>query len=157
RYLTMLRFSSRMAQPGKWFVFCLVLLAFCCTALADPAFQGMSYTSFGANVLSGAPSDQSLYDMSVVGTNTVALNVWWFQQTPSSTTIGEDDSRYSSTMASIQHAINTIHSLGMNVLLKPMVDVDDGTWRAQITPSNVNAWFASYTNFLDNFADLAQQ
>ena len=116
----------------------------------------MSYTSFGSNVLSGAPSDQSLYDLSVLGTNTVALNVWWFQQTPSSTTIAEDDTRYSSTMSSIQHAIDTIHSLGMNVLLKPMVDVDDGTWRAQITPSNVNAWFASYTNFIDTFADLAQ-
>jgi hypothetical protein len=60
-------------------------------------------------------------------------------------------------MSSIQHAINTIHSLGMNVLLKPMVDVDDGTWRAQITPTDVNAWFSSYTNFIDTFANLAQQ
>jgi hypothetical protein len=116
----------------------------------------MSYTSFGPDVLSGAQSDQSLYDLSQLGTNTVALNVWWFQQTPSSTTIAEDDTRYSSTMSSIQHAIDTIHSLGMNVLLKPMVDVDDGTWRAQITPSNVNDWFASYTSFIDTFADLAQ-
>ncbi len=126
------------------------------TVFAQPAYKGMSYTSFGSDVLSGAPSDQSLYDLSVVGANTVALNVWWFQQTPSSTTIAEDDSRYSSTMSSIQHAIDTIHSLGMNVLLKPMVDVDDGTWRAQITPTNVNDWFASYTNFIDTFANLAQ-
>ncbi len=34
-----------------------------------PAYKGMSYTSFGADVLSGAPSDQSLYDMSVIGAN----------------------------------------------------------------------------------------
>jgi hypothetical protein len=127
-------------------------------ASAQPAYKGMSYTSFGADVLSGAPSDQSLYDLSQLGTNTVALNVWWFQQTPSSTTIAEDDSRYSSTMSSVQHAIDTIHGLGMNVLLKPMVDVADSsnTWRAQITPSNVNDWFTSYTNFIDTFADLAQ-
>lgn len=125
-------------------------------ASAQPAYKGMSYTSFGADVLGGAPSDQSLYDLSLLGTNTVALNVWWFQQTPSSTMIAEDDSRYSSTMSSVQHAIDTIHSLGMNVLLKPMVDVNDGTWRAQITPINVNDWFASYTNFIDTFADLAQ-
>jgi hypothetical protein len=127
--------------------------------LAQPAYKGMSYTSFGSDVLSGSASDQSLYDLSLIGTNTVALNVWWFQPTASSTTIAEDDSRYSSTMSSIQHAIDTIHSLGMNVLLKPMVDVADAnnTWRAQITPTNVNDWFASYTNFIDTFADLAQQ
>ncbi|HEY2827314.1 MAG TPA: dockerin type I domain-containing protein, partial [Pirellulales bacterium] len=114
---------------------------------------------FGADALGGAPSDQSLYDLSRLGTNTVAINVWWFQQTASSTTIAEDDARYSSTMSSIQHAIDTIHSLGMNVLLKPMVDVADSnnTWRAQITPTNVNDWFASYTSFIDTFADLAQQ
>src|SRR5262249_36929525 len=89
--------------------------------------------------------------------NTVALNFWWFQETPSSTTIAEDDTRYSSTMSSIQHAVDTIHSLGMNVLLKPMLDVDTGLWRAQITPSNVNDWFASYTSYMNTFADFAEQ
>ena len=139
---------------GMALLFCAGLTG---EAQADPTYKGMSYTSFGPDVLSSTASDQSLYDLSVVGANTVALNVWWFQQTPTSTTIAEDDTRYSSTMSSIQHAVDTIHSLGMNVLLKPMLDVDDGTWRAQITPSNVNAWFSSYTSFMNTFADFAEQ
>jgi hypothetical protein len=128
------------------------------TACAAPAYDGMSYTSFGTNVLSSAGSDQSLLNMSMVGTDTVALNFWWFQNSTTANSMAEDDSRYSSTVSSIAHAIDTIHSLGMKVLLKPMLDVSDaaGTWRAYIDPSDKDQWFTNYTNFLGSFADMAQ-
>lgn len=127
-------------------------------AFAAPAYKGMSYTSFGTNVLSSAGSDQSLLNMSIVGTDTVALNFWWFQNSTTANSMAEDFTRYSSTVSSISHAIDTIHSLGMKVLLKPMLDVSDasGTWRAYIDPSDKDQWFANYTNFLGSFADMAQ-
>src|SRR3954453_4553873 len=59
-------------------------------------------------------------------------------------------------MSSVSHAIDQIHSLGMKVLLKPMLDVSDGTWRANIDPSNKDLWFTNYTNFVGTFADMAQ-
>lgn len=126
---------------------------------AAPAYKGMSYTSFGSDVLSSADSDQSLLNMSMVGTDTVALNFWWFQSSTTANTMAADFSRYSSTMSSVSHAIDTIHSLGMKVLLKPMLDVSDsaGTWRAYIDPSDKNQWFQNYTNYIGSFADLAQQ
>src|SRR5689334_9432629 len=123
---------------------------------AEPAYQGMSYTSFGTNVLSSAGSDQSLLNMSMVGTDTVALNFWWFQTSTTANSMAEDFTRYSSTVSSISHAIDTIHSLGMKVLLKPMLDITDGTWRANINPSDKDQWFANYTNFIGSFADMAQ-
>ena len=43
----------------------------------------------------------------------------------SANSMAEDFSRYSSTMSSVAHAIDTIHGLGMKVLLKPMLDVSD--------------------------------
>ena len=61
--------------------------------------------------------------MSLVGTDTVALNFWWFQNSVSANSMAEDFTRYSSTMSSVEHAIDTIHGLGMKVLLKPMLDV----------------------------------
>src|SRR3954466_2723145 len=131
-------------------------LAIAANGLAAPAYQGMSYTSFGTNVLSTSGSDQSLFNMSVVGTDTVALNFWWFQSSVTSNSMAEDFTRYSSTMSSVSHAIDTIHSLGMKVLLKPMLDVSDGTWRANIDPSNKDLWFTNYTNFVGTFADMAQ-
>src|SRR6478609_5269123 len=125
-------------------------------ACAAPAYKGVSYTSFGTNALATSGSDQSLLNMSIVGTDTVALNFWWFQTSTTANTMAEDFTRYSSTMSSVSHAIDTIHSLGMKVLLKPMLDVSDGTWRAYIDPSNKDQWFTNYTNFLGTFADMAQ-
>ncbi len=144
-------------------IFSILVLAavvtFTSGAWAAPAYKGMSYTSFGTDVLSSADSDQSLLNMSMVGTDTVALNFWWFQSSTTATTMAPDFSRYSSTMSSVSHAIDTIHSLGMKVLLKPMLDVSDaaGTWRAYIDPSNKDQWFTNYTNYIGAFADLAQQ
>src|SRR5712672_3274131 len=85
------------------------LAAIVARAYAAPAYQGMSYTSFGSNVLSSSASDQSLLNMSMVGTDTVALNFWWFQNSVSANSMAEDFSRYSSTMSSVAHAIDTIH------------------------------------------------
>jgi hypothetical protein len=135
-----------------------IVVATATPAHAAPAYNGMSYTSFGSNVLSSSGSDQSLLNMSQVGTDTVALNFWWFQNSVSANSMAEDFSRYSSTMSSVAHAIDTIHSLGMKVLLKPMLDVSDasGTWRAFINPSDKDQWFTNYTNFIGSFADMAQ-
>jgi hypothetical protein len=126
--------------------------------IAAPAYKGMSYTSFGSDVLSSSASDQSLLNMSMVGTDTVALNFWWFQNSVTANSMAENLSLYSSTVSSVSHAIDTIHSLGMKVLLKPMLDVSDAnsTWRAYINPSDKDQWFANYTNFIGTFADMAQ-
>ncbi len=146
-----------MARFGTVAAFAIVA-AIAASAYAAPAYKGMSYTSFGSDVLSSSASDQSLFNMSLVGTDTVALNFWWFQDSVTANTMAEDLSRYSSTMSSVSHAIDTIHGLGMKVLLKPMLDVSDasGTWRAYIDPSDKDQWFANYTNFLGTFADMAK-
>lgn len=146
-----------MAKPAIVIALAIVA-ALAVNAHAAPAYKGMSYTSFGSDVLSSSASDQSLLNMSIVGTDTVALNFWWFQNSVTANSMAEDFSRYSSTMSSISHAIETIHGLGMKVLLKPMLDVSDAnnTWRAYIDPSDKDQWFANYTNFIGSFADMAQ-
>lgn len=157
------------------FLCAVCMLAF--RAYAAPAFKGMSYTtdfSQAGNDLGSPTAQQSLLKMSQMGADTVALNVWWFQNDVSSATVHEDDSRYSSTMNSVSNAIDYIHSLGMKVMLKPMLDVNDGTWRAFINPTDPDTWFGynagnpfvnsssaplagSYGAFMNQFADLAQQ
>ena len=146
------------------------------SAQAAPAFNGMSYTAFGpANVLDTSGSNASLLKMEQMGANTVALNVWWFQTAYNSNSVQEEDNRYSATMSSIADAVDYIHNtLGMKVLLKPMLDVDDGNWRAYISPTDPATWFGynasnpfvkassaplagSYGDYLGKMADLAQQ
>lgn len=122
--------------------------------------NGMSYTTnFSNNEIGDAQGLQSLLKMSQMGTNFVTMNVWWFQSSTTSTTIASNTStKYSTSDASLDAAIDYAHSLGMKVMLKPMVDVNNGTWRGSILPSgttNVNAWFTSYTSMMDHYAQIA--
>jgi hypothetical protein len=127
---------------------------------ADLTVKGFNYVSLNNSTDLGTPmSDQQLMSIQQIGANTVALDVWDFTPSTTSTAIAPNTSRYSPTMASVQHAIDEIHSLGMNVMLKPMVDVNNGTWRGLINPAagDVNSWFTNYQSFIDGYADLAQQ
>jgi len=57
----------------------------------------------------------------------------------------------------VRRAIDELHALGLKVMLKPHVDVEDGTWRAQIAPSDPGLWFESYAAFLDHYTALAAE
>jgi hypothetical protein len=57
------------------------------------------------------------------------------------------------------------HELGLKVILKPMLDCKDGTWRAHINFFDIDEpcentwgqWFESYTEYMVTFAKIAQQ
>ncbi len=61
-------------------------------------------------------------------------------------------------------AIRRVHDLGLQVCLKPVVNVADGTWRAHIgffdwdVPGEPSwtQWFASYTRFIVHAARIAE-
>ncbi len=52
------------------------------------------------------------------------------------------------------------HKLGMKVCLKPMINSNDGAWRAEINfhddAGNWAKWFYEYTGFMKHFAELAE-
>ncbi len=144
----------------------ILSLGMCCAfqAVADaqPLYDGMSYLNFtSSGGTTGAKLDypSSVMSMQAVGVNTVALNVWDFTPSVTSTSIAANYSKYSSSDAQVIAAIDDIHAAGMNVLLKPMVDVNNGTWRGMINPSagNVNTWFTNYDSFIDHYATLGAE
>ena len=75
---------------------------------------------------------------------------------PTSTTMAPAASFGSPSDESLIAAIEEAHRQGLRVMLRPYLDVKDGSWRADITPSDVNAWFANYTAFLDHYLDIAK-
>jgi hypothetical protein len=73
-----------------------VLLEVCCllattvlVASADsaPRFRGVSYTPWGADILNTDASDESIANIAQLGIDTVALNVFWFQDDLRSTSL----------------------------------------------------------------------
>jgi hypothetical protein len=87
--------------------------------------------------------------------NYVSLIVTWYMDEATSTSIYSDTQR-THTDEEIVETIQEIHKRGMGVMLKPHVDVQDGTWRGEIAPSNPGAWFASYESFITHYADIAE-
>lgn len=119
-------------------------------------FRGVNYTAWSPEEYATPASDASLFQIKSMGANFVALLVTGYMERANATQIHQDPARTPSD-ASLIHSINVAHSYGLRVMLKPHVDVKDGTWRGQIAPADIQAWFNSYTDFLAHYARLAQE
>lgn len=138
---------------------------------AGIAFSGNTPKAFGQTGFTYNGIVRAVYSDSDLGTsgdstyvsfiqsthaNYVAITIEWFMPTSSSTTIAASSTN-SATDAQIEAAITQYHNLGIKVVLKPQVDVTGyGTWRGEITPSPVSAWFTSYQAYITHYAQLAK-
>lgn len=59
--------------------------------------------------------------------------------------------------ASVERVIRLAHQDGLHVLLKPHIDVSDGTYRGKIRPDDRQAWFSSYQSFINRYAEIAER
>lgn len=99
-----------------------------------------------------------------LGVNWICLAFPVMQQTFSSTRI-YFDYRTTITDKDLIFVINRAHERGIKVCLKPVINCEDGMWRAYIDfPDGDmlgrdrywNEWFESYCAFLCHYAELAQ-
>ncbi len=122
-------------------------------------YKGTTHVSWWSpeyNTTAGTASRDAL---SQNGGNWAGVLVTWYMPTASSTTIGaltSGNGPLSPSDSDVVTAISELHNKGLKVMLKPHVDVLDGSWRGAIQPSDVNAWFASFNTFILHFAQLAQ-
>ncbi|PVX24263.1 MAG: hypothetical protein CW691_08120 [Candidatus Bathyarchaeum sp.] len=127
-----------------------------------PVFQkGFSYAVWSSDTFSSPESDESLSLLTKTNTEWVAICFSWVQSSTTSDDIHLDPSS-SPTPESVEHAITVAHSLGLKVMLKPMVEAVEReeilsypVWRGEIQPSD--EWFASYSSFINFFAEFAEQ
>lgn len=96
--------------------------------------------------------------------NTVILPIVANQDTAQSTEIHWNSEEILSD-EEIKEMIYYAKSLGLKVILKPMVNVSDGTWRAHINffdhdvpcEPKWSEWFSSYQKYLLYYANLAEE
>ena len=97
------------------------------------------------------------------GSNTVTLAFIAYQETAYSEEIDFTGS-HMPTDDEIREMIRYAHSLGMWVILKPMVDCKDGTWRARIDFFDIEepcettwrGWFSHYDDYITHYAAIAE-
>ncbi len=95
------------------------------------------------------------------GINWVCLAFYVEQERYNSTEILYDYSRNVSDHE-LEETIRHFHENGVKVCFKPMVNSKDHIWRARIGfPEDAvqywDAWFASYTAFLEHYAEIAER
>ena len=123
--------------------------------------KGMCYVTWNKDKYSSAASDASLKRMRDAGVKWIAVVPNWYQQRCDTTDIFPNGN--TSTDASLIHVIKAAHSLGMNVMVKPhldIVDASDGSWRGDIAckvEPDWLKWFENYSDFVVHYAKIAQE
>jgi hypothetical protein len=56
----------------------------------------------------------------------------------------------------VRHALASAAGYGLSIVIKPHVDLDDGSWRGRIVPPHPAEWFTSYRRFILPLAALAE-
>ena len=121
--------------------------------------KGFNYVSWWHDEYSTLESDISLQNLQKTGTEWTALLSTIYQDHPTSTTMYNDTEK-TPNIKSLENAVNTIHALGMKVMLKPHIDIKDGSWRGVIyfnSEENWKMWFQEYTQFMKEYATFAEK
>jgi hypothetical protein len=116
--------------------------------------NGVNLTAYTPNGYSGPEVAEDLNRIKELGSTAVVLVPTWYMKRSDSNTI-EPDAAKTPTDASLEQAISAAREAGLEVILKPHVDVLDNTFRGDIQPANRTAWFQSYNLFISIYADLA--
>jgi hypothetical protein len=133
-------------------------------APAPVGFQkGMSYAAWWQDEYQHPWADESIQALAATGSDWVAIVVTCYQETYTAVTITCDLPR-TPTDNDVIHAIRQAHALGLNVMLKPHLDLnnDPDRWRGHIgagfaTEAEWSAWFGSYQDFITHYAALAEK
>jgi hypothetical protein len=92
--------------------------------------------------------------IAAAGARWVVLTPTWYQRNRT-TALPRFDREKTVSDDGVRHAIADAKAAGLHVVLKPHVDLDDDTDRAEIRPRDPDAWFAAYTGLVQHYAALA--
>ena len=118
--------------------------------------RGFNLTAFQPNAYAEPTARRAMLTARATGARLVALAPTWYMDAADSSEIFSDPAK-TPTDASILAAAHEARRLGLAVVIKPHVDVRDGTFRGDIQPADREAWFESYGRIVDRYAALAQR
>lgn len=137
-----------------WLLTATALLPQTTSAAVSDWQKGVSIQSRWDTDFASDSFRQSLQQAKDAGATHVSLIVQYYQANVHATDLYRGWN--TPTDEALRAGIQTAHALGLKVILKPHIDPQDGAWRANISPWNRTAWFASYKAMLMHYARLAQ-
>jgi hypothetical protein len=136
----------------------LVMLA-SCEQPSEPQpgakqIRGITLVDWTAHGYSTMSAREAVERIAATGASHLVILVTAYQSSPSSSLILHDSLRTPS-LDDVRSLLLTARSLGLDVTIKPHVDLTDNSWRAHIRPDDPRAWFDSYQAFIFPLAALA--
>lgn len=120
-----------------------------------PFQRGITVGEWGRTAYAPGPFARTTRRLKRTTANdSVTLFAVWTMPSATSTQIGPTGAVSQRNLAA---AVRAARKRGLSVILRPYFDVADGSWRGEIQPTDVNAWFASYRKFILHFATFAQK
>jgi hypothetical protein len=98
-------------------------------------------------------------EIAAAGASHVSIVVPWYIATVSDTRVF-DHPRLTVPMSTAERCIRDARARGLEVFLFPILRVEDhseGGWRGVLAPRDLDAFFASYSEFILDFARLAER
>ncbi|MFG2144663.1 glycoside hydrolase family 113 [Streptomyces sp. NPDC048696] len=120
----------------------------------DGRVRGMTLPSWSVDDYASSRAPAYLRDIASTGARWVVFTPTWYQRTTKDSE--QHPTEETASDASLRRITDLAHKAGLKVMLKPHVDLVDGTDRAEIRPADRAAWFASYEKFITHYATLAQ-
>jgi hypothetical protein len=117
--------------------------------------RAVTHVSWWHDGYVGVQADDARQAIQATRANWAGVLVTWYMDRRDSNTIVPDPAQ-TPTDEAVGRAVDHLHALGFKVMLKPHVDVKDGSWRGTIRPADPGLWFSSYDAYMTYAARLAQ-
>ena len=141
----------------------LLLILISCTDLPTSPmpevpleFRGITIASWSRTEYQQPETSSQVGMISATGANFLSILVTAYQSSTSSNSIRLSDSRTPSDFA-LERCAQMAMNNGLNVVFKPHVNTDDGTWSGNIMPDDPEQWFGTYREFVLAQASLAEE
>lgn len=118
--------------------------------------RGIDLTSYAPGVFTSPAVGAQLDRIRATGSTSVVIVVTWYQVNKTADAIAPDPAK-SATDDGVRAVAAAARARGLAIVLKPHVDVLDGTFRGQIAPRDPAVWMGAYTGFVTHVADLAKE
>jgi|Deesub1362B_J571_1020462.scaffolds.fasta_scaffold00303_3 hypothetical protein len=129
--------------------------------LAEGPIEGMNVAAWWHSLYGTPQAKESLADLKAIGAEWIAIVVTCYQESLDSPVIRCLEETRTPALDEVRELIRAAKSLRFKVLLKPHLDIDDGTWRRFIDfgadEEAWKDWFVAYGAFLLRYAVLAQE
>lgn len=116
----------------------------------------MHVTAFVPKLYSSRTATRSLEALRRTGTTHAVVVPHLFMAAPTASSVAPSATATASDDDLLRVAA-TARSLGMRVVVKPHIEVADGSFRGRIAPVSPQTWFASYTTIIERYAELAER